>query len=53
MLEAGKARFSESGGETTEMELPAGQWIYQPATEHTSENTGDSEMHGYIVELKR
>jgi beta-alanine degradation protein BauB len=53
MLEAGKVRFSESGGETTELELPAGQPIYLPATEHTSENTGDSELHGYLVELKR
>ena len=53
MLEAGKVRFSESGGETTEMELPAGQPMYLPATDHTTENTGDGELHGYLVELKR
>jgi len=52
MLQGGKVRFSEPRGEATELDMPIGQPMYLPATEHVTENIGDTELHGYLIELK-
>ena len=52
MLQGGKARFEPSDGEPMEMEMPSGEAMYLPATEHTTENVGDNEVHGFLIELK-
>jgi quercetin dioxygenase-like cupin family protein len=52
VLEASKLRFSESGGEATERFIPAGVPLYLPATDHTTENIGDTRLHAYLIELK-
>ena len=52
MLRGGKARFEPSDGEPMEMEMPSGEAMYLPATEHTTENVGDNEVHGFLIELK-
>lgn len=52
MLQGGKARFEPSDGEPMELDMPSGEAMYLPATEHTTENVGDTEVHGFLIELK-
>ena len=47
-----KARFTLAGGQTVDMELPARESAFVEAQEHTVENTGTSEIHAILVELK-
>ena len=47
-----KARLSLTDGPTLDIELHAGESLFIEAQEHTVENTGDSEMHVILVELK-
>lgn len=49
---AGKFRFTTADGDVTEAELEAGQTIFLAAADHRTENIGDSEATGFIVELK-
>jgi len=53
MLQGGRARFTEPGGEVTEIDMPNGQAMYLPETEHMTENAGDGEVHGFLIELKK
>jgi len=52
ILQGGKARFAQSDGETVEMEFPLAEPMYLPAVEHTTENIGNTEVHGFLIELK-
>ena len=52
MLKGGTARFEQSDGETVQLEMQAGEPMYLPAVEHTTENIGKTEVHGYLIELK-
>ena len=45
-------RFTSSDGQTMEAEPKAGQALYRPAEEHTTEFTGITESHLLLVELK-
>ena len=47
-----KARFTLGDGHTVDMELPASESAFVEAQEHTVENTGTSELHVVLVELK-
>ncbi len=52
MLQGGKARFVQSDGETVEMELSSVEPMYLPSVEHTTENIGNTEVDGFLIELK-
>ena len=47
-----KVRFTSPGGDTAELEIPAGAAAIEEETEHTTENIGDSEVRVILVELK-
>jgi len=47
-----KVRFTSPGGDTAELEIPAGGAAIEQAAEHTTENIGNSEARVIIVELK-
>ncbi len=49
---AGKFRFTTPDGDSMEIELEAGQALFLEAGDHRTENIGDSEATGFIVELK-
>ena len=49
---AGEFRFTTSDGDSMEVELEAGQVLFLEAGDHQTENIGDSEATGFIVELK-
>ena len=51
-LTALKAKFTLGDGHTVDMELPAREAAFVEAQEHTVENTGTSELHVVLVELK-
>ena len=46
------ARLSLTGGQTLDLELAEGESLFVEAQEHTVENTGTSELHVILVELK-
>ena len=45
-------RFTSPDGQTIEAELKAGQALYLPPVEHSTEVTGTTEAHVLLVELK-
>ena len=49
---AGKFKFGTPDGQTFEAELDAGQAMFFPAQDHSTENIGDTEGHVILVELK-
>ena len=49
---AGKFRFTTADGASMDAELEAEQTLFLEAGDHRSENIGDSEATGFIVELK-
>ena len=52
ILTPAKAKFTLADGQTIDMELQAGESVFMEAQEHTVENTGTSEIHAILVELK-
>jgi quercetin dioxygenase-like cupin family protein len=51
-LTPAKARFTLADGQTVDQELRAGESVFVESQEHTVENTGTSELHVILVELK-
>ena len=49
---AGNFRFTSPDGDSMEVELEAGQALFLEAGDHRTENIGDAEATGFIVELK-
>ena len=47
-----KFKFRLASGEEAEGELETGQTMFVGAADHTTENTGNSELHAILVELK-
>lgn len=45
-------RFSEPGKDSVETEIPDGGAIFMEAMDHSVENIGTQEGHGFIIELK-
>ena len=45
-------RFSHPGEEPLEMDIPDKSAVFMDAIEHSVENIGDREGHGFIIELK-
>jgi quercetin dioxygenase-like cupin family protein len=51
-LTPAKAKFTLADGQTVDIDLQAGESIFNEAQEHTVENTGASEFRIILVELK-
>jgi len=47
-----KARLSLTDGQTLDIEFHVGESLFIDAQEHTVENTGTSELHVILVEMK-
>ena len=52
MQTGGTVRFTDPTGQTQEVTLSAGEPVLLPATVHTTQNVGDTELLGVLVELK-
>ena len=52
MVKGGTARFSEPGADPVEMEIPDASAMFMEGMDHSVENIGSSETHGFIIELK-
>jgi len=55
MVEGGTFRFGGPHASTTptDLEIPSGTMSYHPADPDTTENIGDSPVHGFLIELKK
>lgn len=51
-LTAGKVKFTSPGGESAEIDIGVGQAMWRDPESHAVENTGNSEIHALLVELK-
>jgi quercetin dioxygenase-like cupin family protein len=47
-----KAKFTLADGQTVDIDLQAGEQVFVESQEHAVENTGASESHIILVELK-
>jgi quercetin dioxygenase-like cupin family protein len=52
LLSEGKVRFTDSTGETAELELPAGVGMWREAEEHATENIGSTVVRAIFCEPK-
>ena len=52
VLSPGKVAFRGPSGEISELELPVGSSRWMEATEHTTENVGDTAVHALMIEPK-
>jgi quercetin dioxygenase-like cupin family protein len=52
VLAPGKVRFTTPGGETQELELPAGASMWRAAEEHATENVGGTAVRAIFFEPK-
>ena len=52
MFGDGKVRFTAPSGETAELDLPAGAFVWRDAEEHSTENIGTTEVRGLFFEPK-
>ena len=50
---SGKAKYTFAGGKTEEREAKAGQATWSEAMSHSTENTGTTETHAVVVEIKK
>jgi quercetin dioxygenase-like cupin family protein len=53
VLNDGKMKITSSNGKPQEITLKAGQALWMDATAHIAENTGKTDVHNLIVELKK
>ncbi len=51
-LTPAKAKFTLADGQTVDIDLQAGEPVFVESLEHAVENTGASESHIILVELK-
>jgi beta-alanine degradation protein BauB len=49
---AGRFRFTSADGSSMDVDLLPGQSLFMPAGSHRTENLGDAEATGFIIELK-
>jgi 1,4-dihydroxy-2-naphthoyl-CoA synthase len=54
MVDGGQFRFGGPHSSTTpaDLEIASGTMSFQPADRHTTQNTGTSAVHGFLIELK-
>ncbi len=48
----GKARFEFPGGHSMDIDSKPGEAMFMDGHSHSAENTGDSELHAILIELK-
>ncbi|MEV0534415.1 cupin domain-containing protein [Kitasatospora sp. NPDC050463] len=48
----GQAAFTDESGETLEAPLASGQTMWFPAVDHSTHNTGSTEIRSLLFELK-
>jgi beta-alanine degradation protein BauB len=53
VLNDAKLKITMPDGQSTDVDLKAGQAIWMQAGQHTAENTGNVEAHNLVVELKK
>ncbi|MEU1283583.1 hypothetical protein [Kitasatospora sp. NPDC005856] len=51
-LADGQASFTDESGETTDVPLVAGETMWFPAVDHSTHNTGGTEVRSLLFELK-
>ncbi|WP_035842371.1 cupin domain-containing protein, partial [Kitasatospora azatica] len=51
-LADGKVAFTDESGETIEVSLAAGETMWFPAVDHSTHNTGNTEVRSLLFELK-
>ncbi|MEU9046562.1 MULTISPECIES: cupin domain-containing protein [unclassified Kitasatospora] len=51
-LADGKVTFTDESGETVEVSLAAGETMWSPAVDHSTHNTGSTEVRSLLFELK-
>ena len=51
-LTGGKAKFTFPDGQSMDVELQPGEAMFMEGHNHTAENTGDTELHALLIELK-
>ena len=52
ILSSGKVAFTAPSGEVSELELPEGASMWLEATEHATDNVGDTAVHALMIEPK-
>ena len=52
MIKGAKTRFSEPGEDPVEMDIPDASAMFMEGMDHSVENIGTNEAHGFIIELK-
>ncbi|SOB88498.1 cytoplasmic protein [Streptomyces sp. 1331.2] len=52
-LADGQAAFTDESGATVEVSLVAGSTMWSPAVDHSTHNTGSTEVRSLIFELKQ
>ena len=53
VIAGGKVTFSFPDGNSEDLELPAGASVATPPMSHETENTGDTDLHVLLIELKK
>lgn len=51
-LSGGKVAFTAPSGEVAELEVPTGSSIWMDATDHETNNVGDTAIHAIMIEPK-
>jgi beta-alanine degradation protein BauB len=51
-LAGGKVEFTAPSGEVAELEVPTGSSIWMDATDHETDNVGDTSIHAIMFEPK-
>ena len=51
-VSGGKVAFTAPSGEVAELEVPTGSSIWMDATEHETDNVGDTSIHALMIEPK-
>lgn len=51
-LSSARVKFTVPSGEVAELELPAGASMWMDATEHETDNVGDTAIHALMFEPK-
>jgi beta-alanine degradation protein BauB len=49
-IAGGKVEFTAPSGEVTELEVPSGSSIWMEATDHETDNVGDTAIHALLIE---
>ena len=51
-IDGGKVKFTAPSGENTELDVPAGETMWMDATDHATDNVGDTAIRALMFEPK-